>query len=140
MPDNSPIPPPHRRMSDTPKVVTGGCLCGGVRWRVSGELRGVINCFCGQCRKTSGHHVAATRAALADFHLDSDGTLAWYHSSARARRGFCRQCGGNLFWQNADLATISIMAGSIDDPTGLETIDNIYVEDASDYQIIPVLK
>ena len=127
-------------MSEPSGSVSGGCLCEGVRYRVSGPLRGVINCYCGQCQKTSGHHVAATRASLADFELIKDETLSWYESSDRARRGFCRRCGGNLFWKRYDLDTISIMAGTIDNPTGLDTISNIYVEDASDYQIIAALK
>lgn len=122
------------------KTRSGGCLCGGVRYRVTGELRGVINCFCGQCRKTSGHHVAATRARRADFHVDADSTLKWYRSSEKARRGFCCECGGNLFWQHQGRDTISIMAGSLDQPTGLATIANIYVDDAGDYQAIPDLQ
>ena len=125
------------------RAKTGGCLCGGVRYRVRGELPGVINCFCGQCQKTSGHYVAATRVPLTNLQLDKTTTLSWYRSSEKARRGFCRNCGGNLFWQadaNDDDDTISIMAGSLDPPTGLATIENIYTDDASDYQIIPDLK
>lgn len=120
---------------DTPR--TGGCLCGGVRYRVARVLRGVLNCFCGQCRKTSGHHVAATRARLADFQLENERTLKWYRSSAIARRGFCSHCGGNLFWQPDDEDSISIMAGSLDTPTGLAVCGNLHVEDASDYQVVP---
>lgn len=121
-------------------TLTGGCLCGGVRYRISGEVRGVVNCFCGQCRKTSGHHVAATRVQRSDLHIDADSTLQWYDSSADARRGFCNRCGGNLFWQHRARDTISVMAGTLDQPTGLATIANIYVDDAGDYQIIPALK
>ncbi len=123
------------------KDPTGGCLCGGVRYRVAGALRDVVNCYCGQCRKTSGHHVAAARAVLTDFHIERDDTLTWYHSSAAARRGFCHTCGGNLFWQahngaTATEATISIMAGTLDTSTDLKTTGNLYAQDASDYQII----
>lgn len=125
-------------MSTTAK--TGGCLCGGVRYRIDRVRKGVVNCFCGQCRKTSGHYVAATQAHLADFHLENDSTLSWYPSSNEAKRGFCQKCGGNLFWQHSKEDTISIMAGSIDAPTGLTTVANIYTEDASDYHRIPELK
>ena len=127
-------------MSETQKGFAGGCLCGGVRYRVIGKLRGVINCFCRQCQKTSGQHVAATQARRADFHLENDHTLKWYRSSEKARRGFCRECGGNLFWQPDHEDTISIMAGTLDTPTGLATIDNVYVDNASDYQIVPQIK
>jgi len=53
-------------MSDT---YTGGCLCGGVRYRATGPLRHVIACHCGQCRKTSGHFAAMTSVPLARFAL-----------------------------------------------------------------------
>ncbi len=119
---------------------TGGCLCGGVRYGINSALRGVVNCFCGQCQKTSGHHVAATQARRADVYLEKDDTLKWYRSSEKAERGFCGECGGNLFWRHDDEDTVSIMAGTLDTPTGLTTTGNLFTEDASDYQIIPTLK
>ena len=126
------------------RTISGGCLCGGVRYRarVAPEqfARGVVNCFCGQCRKTSGHHVAAFHAFLDDFQLCSAHTLNWYESSPNIKRGFCQTCGGNLFWRDHAEELISIMAGTADTPTGMVTTQNIYVDDASDYQIIPELK
>lgn len=116
---------------------TGGCLCGGVRYELKGELRGVVNCFCTQCQKTSGHHVAATRSTLDDFELTNQETLTWFASSDEARRGFCSVCGGNLFWQKNDSGTISVMAGTIDKPTGLSTVENIFTDDKSDYHALP---
>ena len=124
-------------MTSNPKNRTGGCLCGGVRYQIKGEIRGVINCFCTQCQKTSGHHVAATRASMEQFELVKKDTLKWFASSDIARRGFCSECGGNLFWEKLNTGTISIMAGTIDHPTGLETVENIYVEDMSDYHVLP---
>ena len=113
----------------------GGCLCGGVRYRVRGPLRDVIACHCSQCRRTSGHYVAATSAAVEDLVLESAATLAWYRSSAQAERGFCSRCGGNLFWrpEPAGEPRISIMAGTLDVPTGLRTLEHIFVADKSDY-------
>ena len=54
---------------------TGGCLCGGVRYEVDGPLRDVVACHCSQCRRTSGHFVAATRAPTARLRLIAAGTL-----------------------------------------------------------------
>ncbi|MCY3768951.1 MAG: GFA family protein [Gammaproteobacteria bacterium] len=127
-------------MTDEPRTRTGGCLCGGVRYRVVGEIRPVINCFCSQCRKTSGHHFAATQAGLEQFQLLSEESLAWYSSSDAARRGFCNRCGSSLFWQRRGTRTISITAGTLDGPTGLSTMKNIFVEDRSDYHDLPALK
>ncbi|MEM7196487.1 MAG: GFA family protein [Pseudomonadota bacterium] len=120
-------------------TATGSCLCGGVAYRLHGELRPVINCFCGQCQKTSGHHFAATRVAKDRFELTREETLSWYRSSDLAERGFCSRCGGNLFWRRHEDDGISVTAGTLDKPTGLSTSHNIFVEDASDYQIVPEL-
>ena len=117
--------------------ITGGCLCGGVRYRLQGELRGVINCFCSQCRKTSGHYVAATQVRNQDLVYLQDETLKWYASSENAERGFCSRCGGSLFWRLTDSDTTSIMAGTLGLPTGLKTVENIFTEDKSDYHPLP---
>ncbi|MEM7271009.1 MAG: GFA family protein [Pseudomonadota bacterium] len=116
---------------------TGSCLCSGVAYEVTGPLREVIGCHCEQCRKTSGHHVAATRAAKSDFRLTRDETLTWYVSSDMARRGFCNRCGGNLFWERTEGEHISIMAGTLNLPTNLPFKRHIFVEDKADYVTIP---
>ena len=112
---------------------TGQCLCGGVKYTVRGPLRGILACHCSQCRRTSGHHVAATSAPSADITFVSSATLTWYGSSADAERGFCNVCGGNLFWRQLDGDATSIMAGTLDVPTGLSIEKHIFVADKSDY-------
>jgi hypothetical protein len=113
----------------------GGCLCGAVRYEVRGPLRDVIACHCSQCRRTSGHHVAAASVLSTDLVLLTADTLRWYRSSASAERGFCARCGGNLFWREtrADNDWTSIMAGTLDLPTGLRLVQHIYTADKSDY-------
>ena len=118
---------------------TGGCHCEGVRYRLVGEIRDIINCFCTQCQKTTGHHFAATQANLDQFELLSDKTLSWYDASSTARRGFCNKCGSSLFWQKHGTDTISITAGTLDQPTGLKTVQNIFVDSMSDYHVLPEL-
>ena len=114
--------------------ITGSCLCGAVTYSVSGPLRPVIACHCRQCRKTSGHHVAATSAARED--IDIKGELRWYRSSPKARRGFCPTCGSNLFWDGPG-ENLSIFAGTLDGPSGLAIAGHIYCADKGDYYTIP---
>jgi hypothetical protein len=115
--------------------VTGGCLCGGVRYAVNGPLRRVIACHCGQCRRWSGNYVAATRALTADLSFAAADTLAWYRSSDAAERGFCTRCGSSLFWRRTEPGApwTSIMAGTLDPPTGLALAEHIFVADKADY-------
>jgi hypothetical protein len=112
---------------------TGGCLCGAVRYRVSGELRGVIACHCSQCRRTSGHHAAMTSAASADLAVTGTDRLIWYRSSDSAERGFCGVCGANLFWRLFGEDRTSITAGTLDAPTHLKLEQHIFVADKADY-------
>ncbi|WP_068109834.1 GFA family protein [Tropicimonas marinistellae] len=109
---------------------TGGCLCGAVRYEVTGPLRPVIACHCTQCRKTSGHHVAATSARRDSVTIF--GEVTWYASSDYARRGFCGTCGANLFWDGPG-ANLSIFAGTLDAPSGVVLSAHIYCDDKGDY-------
>jgi hypothetical protein len=111
----------------------GSCLCGGVRFRVRGALRGVIYCHCSQCRKQSGHFFAATSAAAADLSVTGEDLLTWYAASEEARRGFCRVCGSALFWKRVGADEVSILAGAFEKPTGLKGEVHIYVADKGDY-------
>jgi hypothetical protein len=115
---------------------TGGCLCEGVRYVVEGALREVIACHCSQCRRTSGHFVAASSALKSALRLERSDSLRWYRSSPGAERGFCSICGGNLFWRPDEGELISIMAGTLDTPTNLKITEHIFVADKSDYYTI----
>ena len=112
---------------------SGGCLCGGVRYKVDGPLSDASACHCSQCRKTTGHYFVATSCARADLSFDSDETLAWYESSPQARRGFCSRCGSTLFWHGTGRDDIDILAGSLDAPTSLTLTYHIFVADKGDY-------
>jgi len=105
---------------------TGGCLCGAVTYVVSGPLRPVVACHCTQCRKSSGHHVAATSCHRDDIRVT--GKVTWYQSSDTARRGFCGTCGSNLFWDGPGV-NLSIFAGTLDGPTGIKMAGHIFCAD-----------
>ena len=112
---------------------SGSCLCGAVAYEVTGELRNAVGCHCGQCRKMTGHYLAATAAKHDRFRLIRDDGLAWYRSSDTAQRGFCRVCGSTLFWQGDGRDYIAIAAGSLDAPTGLRLEGHIFCADKGDY-------
>lgn len=116
------------------EAIGGSCLCGAVSYRIHGELRSVMTCHCGQCRKTSGHFVAATGADNEALEVeDSDGALSWFRSSSFAQRGFCSRCGSSLFWKRDDAPYTAIMAGTLDGDTGLRIAAHIYTADKGDY-------
>jgi len=117
--------------------ITGGCACGAVRYAVRGPLRDIIACHCEQCRKTSGHFVTATACRRGYFSLERDDGLRWYSAKPGFRRGFCGQCGSNLFFEEIGKERISIAAGSLDAPQGLRIAAHIFTSEAGDYYAIP---
>jgi len=115
------------------KRVTGGCLCRGVEYEICGPLREVIACHCAQCRRTSGHHVAATACRRKYFQLLRQDTLRWYVAKPGFRRGFCSLCGSNLFFEESGGERVSVAAGSLDEPQGLKVAAHIFTSEAGDY-------
>jgi hypothetical protein len=77
-------------------------------------------------------YLGAYSAARADVLIEGEGALAWF-ASARGRRGFCRTCGSSLFFEPVGESRLAIVAGSLDQPSGLEVIGHEYVADKADY-------
>lgn len=119
-----------------PEARHGSCLCGRVRFRVDGEIGMVDACHCVQCRKHTGHFLASCDVPRTALTLEGADDVAWYASSARVRRGFCRHCGSTLFWDPADRDWIAIAMGAFDGPTGLALHRHIFVEEKGDYYAI----
>ncbi len=116
---------------------SGGCACGAVRYQTEGGLRPVIACHCEQCRRTSGHFVAATAVRRERFEFKCDDGLAWFAAVEGYRRGFCKQCGSSLFFEDINGDRISIAAGSLDDASGLRIAAHIFTAEAASYYDLP---
>lgn len=121
-------------MNDS-KMIGGGCICGGVRYQITdrSKLRQVVACHCEQCRRFSGHFIAASGVAHKYFSLLNEETLSWYSYLPNIRQGFCRECGCSLFFDYPIEARISITAGSLNDSKNLALAAQIYCSEAGDY-------
>jgi hypothetical protein len=111
----------------------GSCLCGAIRFEVSGPLHPPDACHCSQCRKQSGHFWASTDVPRAALTLHGADTLTWFRSSEKVRRGFCSTCGSSLFWDPIHKDTLSIAMGAFDSPTHTRLAMHIHVADKGDY-------
>ena len=115
------------------KIYTGSCLCGAVSYRAEGPISDVVACHCSQCRKQSGHYYAATNVDDVQLSVDGSENLVWYQASEPAKRGFCGICGSTMFWKHKDDAFTSVLAGSLDGPTGLKIKKHIFCANKGDY-------
>ncbi|MDK3018308.1 GFA family protein [Pseudodonghicola flavimaris] len=99
--------------------VTGGCLCGAVRLRVTGAPKRVGLCHCMDCRK---HH-GAVFCAAAVFEaaaVQVTGQLNQYQG-----RHFCPVCGASVFARSG--AEIEVHLGALDAPDQFEPTYELWV-------------
>ena len=109
-------------------ALTGGCLCGAVRFEERPTHRDGYYCHCRMCQLAVGN----TRAAFINLRKDEVRWLAaeptWYASSKIARRGFCGRCGTPLSFEYLESERMDLSVGSFDDPAALMPISHFAVE------------
>lgn len=99
--------------------MSGRCLCGLVEYTCSGEVAMAGNCHCINCKKSTGSGYAPVLFVPEDS-VEITGEVKYYESTgsngATARRGFCPNCGSQLFGKpRAFPGMLGIRAGSLDD-------------------------
>jgi len=110
------------------KGLTGGCLCGAVRYRVEAVAEPATVCHCRMCQKAGGGpFMAYAPVALADFALTT-GALNIFRSSEIAERGSCGTCGSPLTYRRLASDGISVSLGSLDDPEAVAVTEQLAAE------------
>ena len=107
----------------------GGCLCGSVRYRVTGEPVATTLCHCGSCRKASGGtNVAWAVFAKRDFEWLADEPVA--HSSSRGIEWLrCHGCGTLVGYRRSSRPDdMDITTGTLDDPDRFPPTVEIWLE------------
>jgi hypothetical protein len=112
-------------------TVTGSCLCGGVRYEVSGEAERFYHCHCQRCRKLTGSGHASNlfiTPQTAIVWLQGEELLARYKvpEAERFYNCFCQHCGGPMPRVVPELDGILIPAGSLDSPSPLPAQARIF--------------
>jgi hypothetical protein len=102
--------------------VTGGCLCGAIRYEYEGEVGAAGYCHCEDCRRISGSAFGVSvRVKAAGFRIVSGTPKGFTKSGDSGRavtRYFCSDCGCPLYTEPPlHPETVFIKGGSLDDPT-----------------------
>lgn len=114
----------------------GSCLCGAVKFNISGQLGKADACHCIQCRKWTGHFLPSVEIKRDLLNLASSDAVKWYHSSEKVRRGFCGICGSSLFFDPIDQNKhdwIAVALGAFDETTQVKLGLHIFVAEKGDY-------
>ena len=87
---------------DEAVAVTGGCLCGAVRFEGQAFLRSAYYCHCTICQKATGAPFEIGVLIKEGTLRFTKGTPTYYQSSSFGKRGFCAVCGSRLLWAPVD--------------------------------------
>lgn len=116
-------------------MITGGCLCGAIRYQADGQAIGAGFCYCRDCQKVSGGMPAAIvvfpRRA---FRLTAGAPVSYDAQAERGgkvTRSFCGACGAHLFAQNEKHPEMMpVRVGTIDQPFEFMPSVNLWTRSA----------
>jgi len=121
-------------------MMTGGCLCGAVRFEIRGPFLRASHCHCSRCRRHSGAAVCTQgRVARDDFKLlDGEEMIRAYRPAASASvKAFCSVCGSSLFGGSwPDGPEISIRLGAVDGDPGIRPQFHTFVGSRAPWDVI----
>ena len=109
--------------------LTGGCLCGGVRYQLEEQPFNVCDCHCIDCRRSSGApYVTWGSVRREKFELIS-GSLRRVSYAGRVR-GFAACCGTQIIFEDApDWPRVDVAIATLDDPRLFHPAKAIWIED-----------
>ena len=122
-------------------ALTGGCLCGGVRFELTEAPTDAGYCHCTRCQRRTG--AAASPQARIDprtFQLVQGEELVgcWTPPGGGFDKCFCRECGAQLFSRSADVPdSMSVRLGAFDSDPGVRPQWRAYVAYAAPWEPVP---
>jgi hypothetical protein len=106
--------------------LSGGCLCGQVRYVARGAPINVRACHCRTCQKMSGGGFWA-RAMFRKDALSITGATRGFPTSEALIRRFCPGCGSFIFTERLDQPIMGVSLATLDDPEALRPEAQIFV-------------
>ncbi len=115
--------------------LTGGCLCGAIRYAVNVPVSGLRACHCTDCQKTSGTGSSVNAVIQGKDFAITRGKPKCYAAKADSGRTllrfFCADCGSPVYSQReASPERIVVRAGTFDDSSAMKITTNIWTRSA----------
>lgn len=111
-------------------ILTGGCACGAIRYRIDGPAYDTGWCHCRLCQRSSGAPAMAfTTCALKDFVIEQgQDALGIVKLVNYGERGFCTRCGASLtIHVDYQKDEIDVACASLDDPEAVTPEFHIFI-------------
>lgn len=116
--------------------MSGGCLCGAVRYRLSARPKAVNACHCLDCKRQSGGDAAIFLHQLRETFVCQQGDLAVYRKTADSGRHIdisrCVTCGTRMWHEPVAVpGLVLISAGTLDDSSWAIPTSHIWMDRAT---------
>jgi hypothetical protein len=115
-------------MSNT---LSGGCLCGAVRFTAEPKNNEFGACHCSMCRRWTGGPFFAMECDAVK--VADEANLGVYRSSEWAERCFCKQCGSVLFYRLVDKGFYAVSAEAFDERSGFALTTQVFIDEKPAY-------
>jgi hypothetical protein len=125
-------------VSDLP--LTGGCLCGAVRYEVTEPLLHAGYCHCTRCQRRTGSAAAVSaRVAPGSLRVTSgEELIRSFDPPDGFSKAFCSACGGALWARSRDDPDmIVVRMGTFDSDPGIRPSYRQFVAYAAPWEPIP---
>lgn len=119
--------------------MNASCLCGQIKFAIQSSFISSSICHCQQCQKAHGSANAAYGVALKTDVVWQEGKkkIKKFASSERVRRGFCKDCGTNIYFYNKDHPNhLDIPLAILDSEINLSPECHIFVGSKAKWDII----
>jgi hypothetical protein len=120
--------------------IVGGCMCGGVRFRVDEPLLGALYCHCKRCQRRSGSAFSMTAlSAQGSFTItEGEDQVRRYHAEGGWTKSFCPECGSHTHTSNPeDDTVVAIRLGCVDGDPEIRPMVHQFTAYAMPYEPIP---
>lgn len=117
----------------------GGCLCGAVRYQISGPIRSIVHCHCSRCRRAQGSAFATNGIVNAgDFKLVSGAdSLTGYEATPGQIRYFCKVCGSPIMSKRESSPDqVRVRIGTIESDIEERPMSHIFVTSKANWEEI----
>jgi hypothetical protein len=122
-------------------VITGACLCGGVRYEVTQPFESANYCHCTRCQRRTGSAASANgRTADGSFRIVQGEELVkcWDPGDGGFEKCFCTNCGSALFSRHAETkGSIAVRLGTVDGDPGIRPQLHQFTDYAAVWEPIP---
>ena len=107
----------------------GSCLCGAVKFEITGSIRNIVYCHCSQCRKAQGSAFATNGIVANEYFqlLTGEDKLTGYESTPGQTKYFCKICGSPIISKTETKPDqVRIRLGAIEDDISERPVAHIF--------------